>query len=47
MSNMGILAMKRGLPEEARRYFETIRELDPNDPLASKYLHHLGAQPGA
>ena len=47
MSNMGILAMKRGLLEEARRYFETIRELDPKDPLAPKYLHQLGAQPGA
>ena len=46
MSNMGILAMKRGLLEEARRYFETIRELDPNDPLAPKYLDQLGALPG-
>ena len=46
MSNMGILAMKRGLLEEARRYFETIRELDPNDPLAPKYLHQLGTQLG-
>jgi len=47
MSNMGILAMKRGLLEEARRYFETIRELDPKDPLAPKYLHQLGARPEA
>lgn len=47
MSNMGILAMKRGLLEEARRYFETIRELDPNDPLAPKYLDQLGALRGA
>lgn len=46
ISNMGILAMKRGLPEEARRYFETIRELDPKDPLAQKYLRRLGA-PGS
>lgn len=43
ISNMGILAMKRGLLEEARRYFETIRELDPKDPLAAKYLRRLGA----
>lgn len=41
ISNMGILAMKRGLPEEARRYFETIRELDPKDPLAARYLRRL------
>ena len=47
MSNMGILAMKRGLLDEARRYFETIRELDPKDPLAPKYLHQLAAQVGA
>ena len=47
MSNMGILAMKRGLLDEARRYFEIIRELDPKDPLAPKYLHQLAAQVGA
>ena len=47
MSNMGILAVKRGLLEEARRYFETIRELDPKDPLAPRYLHQLGALTGA
>ena len=47
MSNMGILAMKRGLLDEARRYFETIRELDPKDPLAPKHLHQLAAQVGA
>jgi Flp pilus assembly protein TadD len=43
MSNMGILAMKQGRLDEARRYFATIRELDPNDPLAPRYLHQLGA----
>ena len=43
ISNMGILAMKRGRLDEARRYFTAIRELDPNDPLAPKYLHQLGA----
>ena len=39
----GILAMKQGRLDEARRYFATIRELDPNDPLAPRYLHQLGA----
>ena len=43
ISNMGILAMKQGRLAEARRYFATIRELDPNDPLAPRYLHQLGA----
>ena len=43
ISNMGILAMKQGRLDDARRYFTTIRELDPNDPLAPRYLHQLGA----
>ena len=43
MSNMGILAMKQGRLDDARRYFTTISELDPNDPLAPRYLHQLGA----
>ena len=43
ISNMGILAMKQGRLDDARRYFATIRELDPNDPLAPRYLHQLGA----
>ena len=43
ISNMGILAMKQGRLEEARRYFATIREMDPNDPLAPRYLDQLGA----
>ena len=43
ISNMGILALKRGALNEARGYFQTILELDPNDPLASKYLDQLGA----
>lgn len=43
ISNMGILAMKQGRLDEARRYFATIRELDPDDPLAPRYLHQLGA----
>ena len=42
ISNMGILAMKRGMLDEARSYFQTIRELDPSDPLAPKYLRQLG-----
>ena len=43
ISNMGILAMKQGRLDDARRYFTTIRELDPDDPLAPRYLHQLGA----
>ena len=43
ISNMGILAMKQGRLDDARRYFATIRELDPDDPLAPRYLHQLGA----
>ena len=41
ISNMGILAMKQGRLDDARRYFATIRELDPDDPLAPRFLHQL------
>ena len=43
ISNMGILALKRGALDEARGFFQTILELDPNDPLAPQYLQQLDA----
>ncbi len=43
MSNMAVLALKRGALDEARRFFRTILELDPNDPLAARYLRQLDA----
>ena len=41
ISNMGILALKRGAFDEARGFFQTILELDPNDELAPQYLQQL------
>jgi tetratricopeptide (TPR) repeat protein len=41
LSNMGILEIKRGDLDEARRYFETILALDPQDPLAKRFIVQL------
>ena len=38
ISNLGIVAMKRGRDEEARGFFRTVREIDPEDPVAARYL---------
>ena len=38
---MGILALKRGALDEARGFFQTILEFDPNDPIAPQYLQQL------
>jgi len=38
ISNLGVLALKAGSTEEAKAYFRTVLELDPDDPLAKHYL---------
>lgn len=41
VSNMGILAVKTGKIEEAKSYFKTALEIEPNDPVALQYLEFL------
>jgi tetratricopeptide (TPR) repeat protein len=38
MSNLGVLAMKRGDVEEAERFFRTVLEFDSNDEIAKKFF---------
>jgi len=38
ISNLGVLALKNGNPDEAAAFFRTVLELDPHDPIANKYL---------
>ena len=38
ISNLGVLALKRGSIMEAKAFFRTVLELDPEDPLAKQYL---------
>jgi tetratricopeptide (TPR) repeat protein len=41
ISNLGILALKKGDPSLARAYFQTVLEYDPGDPVAAQYLDKL------
>ncbi len=41
ISNMGILALKQGKKEDARGFFHTVLELEPEDPIALEYLNFL------
>lgn len=41
MSNLGFLALREGCPSEARRYFATVLEFDPNDEIAKKALEDM------
>jgi Flp pilus assembly protein TadD len=41
ISNLGILALKRDRREEAKAYFLTVLELEPQDPIARRYLETL------
>ncbi len=41
MANFGVLALKEDDPEEARRYFSAVAELEPEDPIAQHYLKYL------
>jgi Flp pilus assembly protein TadD len=38
ISNLGVLALKNGTPDEAAAFFRTVLELDPQDPIANRYL---------
>ena len=38
ISNLGVLALKAGKENEAKAFFRTVLELDPEDPLARRYL---------
>ncbi|MCL2763493.1 MAG: tetratricopeptide repeat protein [Treponema sp.] len=38
ISNLGVLAMKEGNTEEAAAFFRTVLTLDPEDPVAKKFL---------
>jgi Flp pilus assembly protein TadD len=41
VSNLGVVALRRGRDEEARGFFRTVLELDPSDPVARRYLDSL------
>lgn len=41
MSNMGYLELKMGNKEEAKKYFLTVLEFDPNDVIASNMIEQL------
>ncbi len=41
ISNLGVVAMRRERDEEARGFFRTVLELDPDDPVARRYLDSL------
>ena len=41
ISNMGVLQLRRGDTEGALGYFRTVREIDPNDPVAARYLAEI------
>jgi tetratricopeptide (TPR) repeat protein len=38
ISNLGVLALKRGDSEEAQGFFRTVLEIEPDDPIAKSYL---------
>jgi len=44
ISNLGFLCLKRGNPEEARKYFATVLEIDPNDKLAKAEYEQLNRE---
>ena len=43
MSNLGILAQKRGDTAEARKYFMAVLEFDPKDVIAKQALKDMEA----
>jgi tetratricopeptide (TPR) repeat protein len=38
ISNLGVLALKRGDTDEAMGFFRTVLEIEPDDPIAKSYL---------
>ena len=41
ISNLGVLALKAGKPDEAVGFFETVLEYDPDDPVAPKMIEQI------
>lgn len=41
ISNLGFLSLKLGNPQEAKKYFEVVLEIDPNDKIAKEELGKL------
>jgi Flp pilus assembly protein TadD len=42
ISNLGIVALKTGREDEARAFFLTALEIEPEDPVSRKFLEELG-----
>jgi tetratricopeptide (TPR) repeat protein len=47
ISNLGVLALRAGKPDEAIGFFETVLEYDPDDPVAPKMIEQIKASPEA
>jgi tetratricopeptide (TPR) repeat protein len=45
ISNLGVLALRQGEDDEAAGFFRTVLELEPEDPVARKYLGIPGEAP--
>lgn len=41
ISNLGVLALRAGRPDEALGFFETVLEYDPEDPVAPKMIEQI------
>jgi tetratricopeptide (TPR) repeat protein len=41
ISNLGVLALRSGNRQEAAAFFRTVLELEPDDPVAARYLEDL------
>ena len=41
ISNLGIVSLKAGKPEEALGFFRTVLEIDPADPVAARYVKNI------
>jgi len=41
ISNLGVLALRAGKPDEAVSFFETVLEYDPDDPVAPKMIAQI------
>jgi tetratricopeptide (TPR) repeat protein len=41
ISNLGVLALKAGKPDEALGFFEAVLEYDPDDPVAPKMISQI------
>lgn len=46
ISNLGVLALKKGELDLAGRFFRTILEIDPEDTIAPRYLEEISSRSG-